>query len=90
VASSASASIWSRVPLDKVKFVNEPIVYHRCPQMRLQAARVALGRRQTTTGWRPAAPAPEAESLVSGSRRFHSARTKDQLKAMSEFKYSIN
>jgi sporulation protein YlmC with PRC-barrel domain len=74
------------VPLDKVKFVNEPIVYTGAAN----APAGAGGARPstTTTGAAPAVAASKPNPWYPDHAVF--SATKDQLKAMSEFKYSTN
>jgi sporulation protein YlmC with PRC-barrel domain len=71
------------IPYDKIKFVNEPVAY--------KSASNATGSRPgstTTTGAAPsAAPAAKANPWYPDHAVF--SATKDQLKAMPEFKYSI-
>jgi sporulation protein YlmC with PRC-barrel domain len=71
------------VPLDKVKFVNEPIVYTGAANAPAGGARPST----TTTG---AATAPTAKPNPWYPDHAVFSATKDQLKAMSEFKYSTN
>jgi sporulation protein YlmC with PRC-barrel domain len=75
------------VPLDKVKFVNEPIVYTGAANA---PAGGAGGARPstTTTGAAPAVAASKPNPWYPDHAVF--SATKDQLKAMSEFKYSTN
>jgi sporulation protein YlmC with PRC-barrel domain len=73
------------VPLDKIKFVNEPVVYAGA------GAPAATGTRpapSTTTG--AATTAPVAASKPNPWYPDHAVfnATKDELKAMPEFKYS--
>jgi sporulation protein YlmC with PRC-barrel domain len=73
------------VPLDKIKFVNEPVVYAGAGA----PASGATGTRPaTTTG--AANPAPVAASKPNPWYPDHAvfSATKDELKAMPEFKYS--
>ena len=58
------------IPFEKVKFVNEPIVYTGAGERRRRRGRRTAGST-TTTGAASTAPAArgEAESVVSGSRR---------------------
>jgi sporulation protein YlmC with PRC-barrel domain len=72
------------VPLDRIKFVNEPIVY-------AGAAAPASGagnRPATTTGAAPNAPAVASKPNPWYPDHAVLSATKDQLKAMPEFKYS--
>ncbi|MBN8988607.1 MAG: PRC-barrel domain-containing protein [Rhizobiales bacterium] len=71
------------VPLDKVKFVTEPVAY-------TGAANAPAGARPgaTTTTGAATAPASKPNPWYPDHAVFNA--TKDQLKAMSEFKYSTN
>ncbi len=71
------------IPFDKVKFVNEPIVYSGAAG----APNTGGARPQTTTG---AATAPAAKPNPWYPDHATFSATKDQLKAMSEFKYTTN
>jgi sporulation protein YlmC with PRC-barrel domain len=74
------------VPMDKVKFVDEPVAYTSASsQPATGGARPATG---TTTGaaTAPAAPAVKKNPWYPDHAVF--SATKDQLKAMPEFKYS--
>jgi sporulation protein YlmC with PRC-barrel domain len=78
------------VPYDKVKFVNEPIVSNSASTAPpaggtsgMTPARPATGM---TTGSSPAAPAVKANPWYPDHAVFNA--TKDELKAMPEFKYS--
>ena len=76
------------LPLDKVKFVNEPIVYTGA------AAGSARGSRPastTTTGAANTAPAAATPAKPNPWYPDHAviSATKEQLKAMPEFKYAI-
>jgi sporulation protein YlmC with PRC-barrel domain len=74
------------LPFDKIKFVNEPIVYTGAA-----AAPSATGNRPastTTTGAAPATATPAKPNPWYPDHAVISA-TKDQLKAMPEFKYAI-
>ena len=76
------------VPFDKVKFVEEPIAYTGAStQPATGGARPATGT-STTTGaaTAPAAPAVKKNPWYPDHAMF--SATKDQLKAMPEFKYS--
>ena len=68
------------IPLEKVKFVNEPVAY-------TGAAAPASSRPATTTGAATTAPAAVKKNPWYPDHAVFSA-TKDQLKAMPEFKYS--
>jgi len=75
------------VPLDKIKFVNEPVVYAGAGA----PASGATGTRPaTTTTTGAATTAPVAASKPNPWYPDHAvfSATKDQLKAMPEFKYS--
>ena len=75
------------LPLDKVKFVNEPIVYTGA------AAGSGAGRpaSTTTTGAANTAPAAATPAKPNPWYPDHAviSATKEQLKAMPEFKYAI-
>jgi sporulation protein YlmC with PRC-barrel domain len=73
------------VPLDKVKFVNEPIVYTGAAN-----APATGGARPSTTTTGAANPVPVAKPNPWYPDHALLSATKDQLKAMSEFKYAIN
>jgi sporulation protein YlmC with PRC-barrel domain len=72
------------VPLDKVKFVNEPIVYTGAAN----APATGGARPSTTTTGAATAPAAKPNPWYPDHAVF--SATKDQLKAMSEFKYATN
>jgi sporulation protein YlmC with PRC-barrel domain len=72
------------VPLDKIKFVNEPIVYAGGAA----PAPGAANRPATTTGAAPNAPAVASKPNPWYPDHAVLSATKDQLKAMPEFKYS--
>ncbi len=72
------------VPLDKIKFVNEPIVYAGAAA----PASGAANRPATTTGAAPNAPAVTSKPNPWYTDHAVFSATKDQLKAMPEFKYS--
>lgn len=72
------------VPLDKIKFVNEPIVYAGAAA----PAPGAANRPATTTGAAPNPPAVAAKPNPWYPDHAVLSATKDQLKAMPEFKYS--
>jgi sporulation protein YlmC with PRC-barrel domain len=77
------------VPLDKVKFVNEPIVYTGAANNATGGAGGARpGGGATTTTGAANAPASKPNPWYPDHAVF--SATKDQLKAMSEFKYSTN
>jgi sporulation protein YlmC with PRC-barrel domain len=75
------------VPMDKVKFVEEPVVTAAAP-----AAGGAGGARPASTTTTGAATAPAATTTVKKNPWYpdHAvfSATKDQLKSMPEFKYS--
>lgn len=73
------------VPLDKIKFVNEPVAYAGAgaPAANRPAG---TGASNTTTGTAPAATASKPNPWYPDHAVF--SATKDQLKAMPEFKYS--
>jgi sporulation protein YlmC with PRC-barrel domain len=72
------------VPLDKVKFVDEPIVYTGTAGAQPGGARPSTST--TTTGAATTAPAPKKNPWYPDHAVF--SATKDQLKSMPEFKYS--
>ena len=77
------------VPIDKVKFVNEPVAYtsaNNAPG----AGGGAGGTRPGTTTTTGAATAPASKPNPWYPDHAVFSATKDQLKAMSEFKYSTN
>jgi len=76
------------VPLDKVKFVNEPIVYTGAANAPGGAGSARPGGGSTTTTGAATAPASKPNPWYPDHAVF--SATKDQLKAMSEFKYSTN
>jgi len=78
------------VPLDKVKFVSEPIVYTGASNAPAGNARPAGAPASTTTG--AANTAPAAASKPNPWYPDHAVynATKDELKAMPEFKYTTN
>jgi sporulation protein YlmC with PRC-barrel domain len=73
------------VPLDKVKFVTEPVAYTGAAN----APATGGARPSTTTTGAATAPAASKPNPWYPDHAVFSA-TKDQLKAMSEFKYSTN
>ena len=77
------------VPFDKVKFVDEPIAYTGA-----STAPATGGARPststTTTGAATTAPAPAAKKNPWYPDHAMLSATKDQLKAMPEFKYSTD
>ena len=79
------------VPMDKVKFVEEPIAYTGASsQPATGGARPTTGTSMTTTGaaTAPATPAVKKNPWYPDHAVF--SATKDQLKAMPEFKYSTD
>ena len=72
------------VPLDKVKFVNEPVAYTGAAN----APATGGARPSTTTTGAATAPASKPNPWYPDHAVF--SATKDQLKSMSEFKYSTN
>src|ERR1700675_3004397 len=78
------------VPFDKVKFVNEPIVYTGAANA--PNARGTRPRSTTTTGAATSSPAsanmPKQNPWYPDHAVYNA--TKDELKAMPEFKYSTN
>jgi sporulation protein YlmC with PRC-barrel domain len=75
------------VPLDKVKFVNEPIVYTGAANAPASGGARPGSTTTTTTG---AANTPASKPNPWYPDHAMLSATKDQLKAMSEFKYSTN
>lgn len=76
------------VPLDKIKFVNEPVAYSN-------AASAPAGGRPSATGPASTTTTGTATALPAKPNPWYPdhavlSATKDQLKAMSEFKYSTN
>ena len=76
------------VPMDKVKFVDEPVAYTSASSQ--PATGGARPSSTTTTGaaTAPAAPAAKKNPWYPDHAMF--SATKDQLKAMPEFKYSTD
>ena len=72
------------IPLEKVKFVNEPIVYTGA------ANAPATGGARPSTTTTGAATTPTAKPNPWYPDHAVLSATKDQLKSMSEFKYSTN
>ncbi|QOZ37838.1 PRC-barrel domain-containing protein [Bradyrhizobium sp. CCBAU 53421] len=70
------------VPIDKVKFVNEPIAYTGASNTD------STTKSTTTTGAAPAAAASKPNPWYPDHAVF--SATKDELKAMPEFKYSTD
>ena len=78
------------VPMDKVKFVDEPIAYTGAANAPATGgARPATGTG-TTTGAATTAPAPAVKKNPWYPDHAVLSATKDQLKAMPEFKYAID
>jgi hypothetical protein len=79
------------VPLDKVKFVSEPIVYTGAANAPADNARPP-GAAPSTTTTGAANTAPMAASKPNPWYPDHAVynATKDELKAMPEFKYTTN
>jgi sporulation protein YlmC with PRC-barrel domain len=78
------------VPLDKVKFVNEPIVYTGAANAPGGGAGGGAGSARPSTTTTGAANAPASKPNPWYPDHAVLSATKDQLKAMSEFKYSTN
>jgi sporulation protein YlmC with PRC-barrel domain len=78
------------VPLDKIKFVNEPVVYAGAGAGAGVAPSGAIGAKPTNTTTGAATTAPVAASKPNPWYPDHAmfSATKDELKAMPEFKYS--
>jgi sporulation protein YlmC with PRC-barrel domain len=72
------------VPLDKVKFVTEPVAYTGASAT--NTGTTTNTTPTTTTGAAPAAPSAKANPWYPDHAVFNA--TKDELKAMPEFKYS--
>jgi hypothetical protein len=75
------------VPMDKVKFVDEPIAYTGASN---QPATGGARPSSTTTTGAATAPAPAAKKNPWYPDHAVFSATKDQLKAMPEFKYSTD
>ena len=77
------------VPFDKIKFVNEPVAYTGAANAPASGSRPAS---TTTTGAATTNTAPAAASKPNPWYPDHAVynATKDELKAMPEFKYSTN
>jgi sporulation protein YlmC with PRC-barrel domain len=77
------------VPIDKVKFVDEPIAYTSTSSAPATGGSRPATGTGTTTGAAPPAPAaaPKKNPWYPDHAVF--SATKDQLKSMPEFKYSI-
>jgi sporulation protein YlmC with PRC-barrel domain len=79
------------VPLDKIKFVNEPVVYAGAgvPKTTTNTSPTStLPPNSTTTGAAPNAPVAVSKPNPWYPDHAVFSATKDQLKAMPEFKYS--
>ena len=83
------------VPLDKIKFVNEPVVYAGAGAPASGTAARPVTTNTTTGAATTAAPAATTTAPVAASKPNpwypdHAvfSATKEQLKAMPEFKYS--
>ena len=81
------------VPLDKVKFVNEPVAYTgaaasntAAPTSNTMPKTTTGAAPPTTTGAAPAAPAAKPNPWYPDHAVYNA--TKDELKAMPEFKYA--
>jgi len=75
------------VPLDKVKFVDEPIAYNAASSAPAGGGATRPSTSTTTTGAATTAPAAVKKNPWYPDHAVFSA-TKDQLKAMPEFKYT--
>ncbi len=75
------------VPLDKIKFVNEPIVYAGAGAP-ASGAGTRPATNSTTTGAAPTAPAVASKPNPLYPDHAVLSATKEELKAMPEFKYS--
>jgi len=73
------------IPLDKVKFVNEPVAYTGMSSNTGAKPTTGTGSSTTTTG---AAPASTSKPNPWYPDHAVVSATKDQLKGMTEFKYS--
>jgi sporulation protein YlmC with PRC-barrel domain len=79
------------VPIDKVKFVDEPIAYTGASSAPATGgARPSTTGTGTTTGAATTAPAPAVKRNPWYPDHAVFSATKDQLKAMPEFKYSTD
>ena len=78
------------VPLDKVKFVNEPVVYAGAGTTKTTTNTAPTSTQPATTTTGAANTAPAATSKPNPWYPDHAVfnATKDELKAMPEFKYS--
>jgi sporulation protein YlmC with PRC-barrel domain len=75
------------VPMDKVKFVDEPVAYTGASNAPAGGAATRPSTNTTTTGAATTAPAAAKKNPWYPDHAVFSA-TKDQLKAMPEFKYT--
>jgi sporulation protein YlmC with PRC-barrel domain len=75
------------VPLDKVKFVDEPVAYTGASNAPAGGGATRPSTNTTTTGAATTAPAAAKKNPWYPDHAVFSA-TKDQLKAMPEFKYT--
>ena len=80
------------VPFDKIKFSTEPVVTNTAAASGSSgmAKSTSTGAGTTTTGSAPAAPAAASKPNPWYPDHAVLSATKDQLKGMSEFKYSTN
>ena len=76
------------VPLDKIKFVNEPVVYAGAAGPKANSPTSTLPPGSTTTGAANTAPAAASKPNPWYPDHAVFSATKDELKAMPEFKYS--
>jgi sporulation protein YlmC with PRC-barrel domain len=79
------------VPLDKIKFVNEPVAYSSASSAPAGGSTKPSGAgpaSTTTTTGAATVPAPKPNPWYPDHAML--SATKDQLKAMTEFKYSTN
>jgi sporulation protein YlmC with PRC-barrel domain len=77
------------IPFDKIKFVNEPVAYTGVAGGPNAAPGTRPAAPSTTTGAATTAPAAAAKPNPWYPDHAVLSATKDQLKAMPEFKYSI-
>ncbi|KJC61093.1 photosystem reaction center subunit H [Bradyrhizobium sp. LTSPM299] len=75
------------VPLDKVKFVNQPVAYTGASATNTGTGPTTTTTSTTTTGAAPAATASKPNPWYPDHAVFNA--TKDELKAMPEFKYAV-
>jgi sporulation protein YlmC with PRC-barrel domain len=76
------------VPMDKVKFVDEPIAYTSTSSSAPATGGARPSTSTTTTGAATTAPAPAVKKNPWYPDHAMLSATKEQLKAMPEFKYS--